>query len=133
MTKLIIELPSWEVNKNDLAEIANKMQAIELSFNDLIKDIPELKKFDNFEDYTIEANLSDQYDEFFIAGKINDEEKSIFLEVVTREVATSNDKELLSMSGSGYTKSEIESDYEVGGALSGYKKLGNTNYFYREM
>lgn len=47
MTKLIIELPSWEVNKNDLAE--------------------------------------------------------------------------------------IENDYEVGGALSGYKKLGNTNYFYREM
>lgn len=37
------------------------------------------------------------------------------------------------MSGSGYTKSEIENDYEVGGALSGYKKLGNTNYFYREM
>lgn len=126
MTKLIIELPSWEVNKNDLAEIANKMQA-------LINDIPELKKFDNFEDYTIEANLSDQYDEFFIAGKINDEEKNIFLEVVTREVAISNDKELLSMSGSGYTKSEIENDYEVGGALSGYKKLGNTNYFYREM
>ena len=93
MTKLIIELPSWEVNKNDLAEIANKMQA-------LINDIPELKKFDNFEDYTIEANLSDQYDEFFIAGKINDEEKNIFLEVVTREVAISNDKELLSMSGS---------------------------------
>ncbi|MBQ4115042.1 hypothetical protein IJD34_06525, partial [bacterium] len=102
MTKLIIELPSWEVNKNDLAEIANKMQAIELSFNDLINDIPELKKFDNFEDYTIEANLSDQYDEFFIVGKINDEEKNIFLEVVTREVAISNDKELLSMSGSGY-------------------------------
>ena len=101
MTKLIIELPSWEVNKNDLAEIANKMQAIELSFNDLINNIPELKKFDNFEDYTIEANLSDQYDEFFIVGKINDEEKSIFLEVVTREVAISNDKELLSMSGSG--------------------------------
>ena len=133
MTKLIIELPSWEVNKNDLAEIANKMQAIELSFNDLINDISELKNFDNFEDYTIEANLSDQYDEFFIAGKINDEEKNIFLEVVTREVAISNDKELLSMSGSGYTKSEIENDYKVGGALSGYKKLGNTNYFYREM
>lgn len=133
MTKLIIELPSWEVNKNDLAEIANKMQAIELSFNDLINDIPELKKFDSFEDYTIEANLSDQYDEFFIAGKINDEEKNIFLEVVTREVAISNDKELLSMSGSGHTKSEIENDYEAGGALSGYKKLGNTNYFYREM
>lgn len=133
MTKLIIELPSWEVNKNDLAEIANKMQAIELSFNDLINNIPELKKFDNFEDYTIEANLSDQYDEFFIAGKINDEEKNIFLEVVTREVAISNDKELLLMSGSGYTKSEIENDYEVGGLLSGYKKLGNTNYFYREM
>lgn len=92
MTKLIIELPSWEVNKNDLAEIANKMQAIELSFNDLINDIPELKKFDNFEDYTIEANLSDQYDEFFIAGKINDEEKNIFLEVVTREVAISKVK-----------------------------------------
>lgn len=70
MTKLIIKLPSREVNKNDLAEIANKMQAIELSFNDLINDIPELKKFNNFEDYTIEANLSDQYDEFFIAGKM---------------------------------------------------------------
>lgn len=133
MTKLIIELPSWEVNKSDLSEIANKMQAIELSFNDLINDIPEIKKFDNFEDYTIEANLSDQYDEFFITGKINDEEKNIFLEVVTREVAISNDKELLSMSGSGYTKNEIENDYEVGEVLSGYKKLGNTNYFYREM
>ena len=47
MTKIIIELPSWEVNKNDLAEIANKMQAIELSFNDLINDIPELKKWWN--------------------------------------------------------------------------------------
>ena len=57
MTKLIIELPSWEVNKNDLAEIANKMQAIELSFNDLINGIPELKKFDNFEDYTIEGEF----------------------------------------------------------------------------
>lgn len=68
-----------------------------------------------------------------LQDKINDKEKNIFLEVVTREVATSNDKELLSMSGSGYTKSEIENDYEVGGALSGYKKLGNTNYFYREM
>lgn len=79
MTKLIIELPSWEVNKNDLAEIANKMQAIELSFNDLINDIPELKKFDNFEDYTIEANLSDQYDEFFIAGKIMIKKKIFFL------------------------------------------------------
>lgn len=36
MTKLIIELPSWEVNKSDLSEIANKMQAIELSFNDFL-------------------------------------------------------------------------------------------------
>lgn len=77
--------------------------------------------------------MSDQYDEFFINGKINDEEKTIHLEVVTREVAIANDKELLLMSGSGYTKSEIESDYKVGGVLSGYKKLGNTNYFYREM
>lgn len=133
MTKLIIELPSWEVNKNDLSEIANKMQAIELSFNDLINDIPELKKFDNFENYTIEADLSDQYDEFFINGKINNEEKIIHLEVVTREVAIANDKELLLMSGSGYTKSEIESDYQVGSTLSDYKKLGNTNYFYKEM
>lgn len=54
-------------------------------------------RIDNFEDYAIEANLSDR--------KINDSYKR-----------------------GGYTKSEIENDYEVGGALSGYKKLGNTNY-----
>ena len=31
-------------------------------------------------------------------------------------------------------KQELEkNDYEVGGSLSSYKKLGNTNYFYREI
>lgn len=132
MTRLIIELPSWEVNKNDLAEIANKMQAIELSFNDLINDIPELKKFDIFEGYTIEINLSDQYDEFLIVGKINNEEKNIFLEVVTREAAISNDKKLLPITNNAYTRNKIENDYKVGEVLSGYKKLGNTNYFYKK-
>lgn len=132
MTRLIIELPSWEVNKNDLAEIANKMQAIELSFNDLINDIPELKKFNIFEGYTIEINLSDQYDEFLIVGKINNEEKNIFLEVVTREAAISNDKKLLPITNNAYIRNKIENDYKVGEVLSGYKKLGNTNYFYKK-
>ena len=31
MTNLIIELPIWTIDKNDLSEIVNKMQAIALN------------------------------------------------------------------------------------------------------
>lgn len=126
MTKLIIELPSWEVNKNDLAEIANKMQAIAISIDDELNIDDEI---------TIEADLSNQYDEFYITATNEEKETRniCYIEVVTREVAISNDKELLKMSGSNYTIQEIESDYEVGNTLSNYKRLGDTVYYYKEM
>ena len=55
------------------------------------------------------------------------------IEVVTQEVAISNEKELLKMSGNKYTLQEIESDYKVGSTLSDYKKLGDSIYYYKEM
>ena len=128
MTTLKIELPSWEMNKNELAEVVNKMQAIELNMKYLAGGIKELEKNINA-DFDICAYLSDQYDEFYI--KNND----LFLshiEVVTMEIAEQNDIEEL-RGCPQYSLQEIKNDYEVGGSLSSYKKLGNSEFYYREM
>ena len=132
MTNLIIKLPTWTVNKTDLSEIANKMQAIELNLTSLFKDLKLDHKLLGFGS-NIEADLSDQYDEFYVVDEDDKDNVLCHIEVVTREVATSNDKELLKMSGSKYTLQEIENDYEVGGTLSDYKKLGDSIYYYKEM
>lgn len=138
MTNLIIELPTWTVDKKDLSEIVNKMQAVALNVEKIFEELKIINE-DTHDELNIEASLSWQYDEFFItATMLDDDEKRkkrniCHIEVVTREIAISNDKELLKMSGSKYTLQEIENDYEVGGTLSDYKKLSDSIYYYKEM
>ena len=55
---------------------------------------------------------------------IQNKSKSIHVEVVTKEVAISNDSDF------GVT---FEDDYEVGGSNSYYTQIGDTNFYYREM
>lgn len=139
MANLIIELPTWTVNKKDLLEIADKMQVVALNVEKIFEELKIINE-DIHDKLNIEASLSWQYDEFFITATMTNDEEENFekrnichIEVVTKEVAISNDKELLKMSGSKYTRQEIESDYEVGGTLSDYKKLGDSIYYYKEM
>lgn len=133
MTNLIIELPTWEINKNELSEIIDKMQATGLNIQSILNEL-ESSKDDCYEKINIEAYLSDQYDEFYLTTSNESEKENLcHIEVVTREVAISNDIELLKMSGSGYSIDEIQSDYKVGVSLSDYKKLGNSIYYYKEM
>ena len=74
-------------------------------------------------------------DEFYIEFKepieiskggysIPNKSKSIHVEVVTKEVAESNDSDF------GVTS---EDGYEVGGANSYYTQIGDTDFYYREM
>ena len=53
------------------------MQAIELSFNDLINDIPELKKFDNF--YNHEIFMAELMAKYYNADNFYDDLQNIRL------------------------------------------------------
>lgn len=117
--------------KNDLSEIVNKIQAIALNVKKIFKEDLGIVNKNNYNEFNIEIDLSDQYDEFYITVVEAGEKINLcHLEVVTREIAISNDKELLNFR---YTPKEIENDYEVGNTLSYYKKLGDSIYYYKEM
>ena len=66
---------------------------------------------------------------YFVKGTEPSSEEDIYLEVVTKEVAESNDRDFLS------NKSEEElKDYYVGdGDYSYYTKLAGTEYYFRFM
>ena len=81
------------------------------------------------------VNLDWAIDEFYIefeepieiskGGKgIPNKSKSIHVEVVTKEVAESNDSDFGATSEDGY---------EVGGTNSYYTQIGDTDFYYREM
>ena len=83
----------------------------------------------------IAIDLDWAIDEFYIEFKepieiskggysIPNKSKSIHVEVVTKEVAESNDSDF------GVT---FEDGYEVGGTDSYYTQIGDTNFYYREM
>lgn len=83
----------------------------------------------------IAIDLDWAIDEFYIEFKepievskggysIPNKSKSIHVEVVTKEVAESNDSDF------GVT---FEDGYEVGGTNSYYVQIGDTNFYYREM
>ncbi len=132
MTNLIVELPTWTVDKKDLSEITNKMQAIALNVKKIFKEDLGIVNKNNYNEFNIEIDLSDQYDEFYITVVEAGEKINLcHLEVVTRDVAISNDKEYLSYLSR--VNGGDMSDYEVGGTLSDYKKLGDSIYYYKEM
>lgn len=74
-------------------------------------------------------DLNDQYDEYGLLNYDGEWENQI--EVVTKEVAEENDRDFVNEEN-GYSKDDIDS-YEVGSCLSVYKKLGESDYYYREL
>ena len=75
----------------------------------------------------IVVDLSNASDEFYVESK--DGKYIIPIEVVTKEVAEENDRELLS-----YYSEHLEqdkNDYKLGEVLSDYTRLGKTEYYFK--
>ena len=136
-------------SKETIDRISESMEAIETYFHDMEITAQQFDKDNMLQSEcvigisknsleTITVNLDCANDEFYLGlktpvlrqmfDKEPKYEDNILIEVVTEEVAKSNDHDFLS-------SEELES-YEVGGTNSYYKKLGEVNgttYYYREM
>lgn len=121
---LDIDMPSYNLRVNeqmDLGEMILKAQAIEKNLKMLVDNPKDIER--------ICLDLNDQYDEYGLLNYDGEWENQI--EVVTKEVAEENDRDFVNEEN-GYSKNDVES-YEVGGCLSVYKKLGESDYYYREL
>lgn len=121
---LDIDMPSYNLRTNeqaDLGEMILKAQAIEKNLKLLVDNPKDIER--------ICLDLNDQYDEYGLLNYDGEWENQI--EVVTKEVAEENDRDFVNEIN-GYSKNDIDS-YEVGGCLSVYKKLGESDYYYREL
>lgn len=127
MAQIVFE----NIDENNLQDgetnllILEKMIAIQDNLKAINKDFFDSKMLE------ITVDLSNQSDEFFIEDNFHKNYPNMNIEVVTKEVAISNELELLRM-GNQYTKEEIET-YELGGCLSCYKKLGTSEFYFREL
>ena len=101
-----------------------KAQAIEKNLSLLIDN--DLKPSD-IERITLDLN--EQIDEFGLLTYDGDYANQI--EVLTKEQAEESDRDFVNEEN-GYSKDDVDS-YEVGGCLSVYKKLGESDYYYREL
>lgn len=89
------------------------------------------KKLYDTEEMQIVIDFDNQFDEFWIDAEPNNNERNApYIEVVTKEVGIKNEMDFLT--GGSYSESEIKS-YEIGGCLSIYQKLGNSEFYYREL
>ena len=82
----------------------------------------------------VELDESNAYDEFYLAyskGKYLPN-SCCNVEVVTKEVAEENDMEWLK-AGSTFAMEEIKKNYKVGEVLSDYRRLGNSEYYFKFM
>ena len=121
---LDIEMPSYNLRANeqaDLGEMILKAQAIEKNLKLLVDNPKNIER--------ICLDLNDQYDEYGLLNYDGEWENQI--EVVTKEVAEENYRDFVNEEN-GYSKKDVDS-YEVGGCLSVYKKLGESDYYYREL
>ena len=121
---LDIELPSYDLIQNEkdkLGEILLKAQAIDKNL-DILVDNPN-----NIEKICVDFDW--ELDEFYLLNYDGGWENHI--EVVTDEITIKNDFELLMIDGR-YTSEDLKT-YEAGNVLSDYKKLGNSNYYYKEL
>ena len=75
----------------------------------------------------ITVDLDNAIDEFYITSSYT---KDIPIEVVTKEVAEANDKDLL---GSEYYELKKNGGYTVGDDNSYYTQIADTNFYYREL
>lgn len=121
---LDIELPSYDLIQNEkdkLGEILLKAQAIDKILDILVDNPNNIEK--------ICVNFDWALDEFYLLNYDGGWENHI--EVVTEKIVIENDLELLIMDDK-YTKEDLKT-YKVGKILSDYKKLGNSNYYYKEL
>ena len=124
---LDVEMPSYNLRVNEqmgLGEVFLKAQAIEKNLSLLIDN--DLKPSD-IERITLDLN--EQIDEFGLLTYDGDYANRI--EVLTKEQAEESDRDFVNEEN-GYSKDDVDS-YEVGGCLSVYKKLGESDYYYREL
>lgn len=125
---LDIEMPIYDIRVHeqmDLGEVFLKAHAIEKNLF-LLVDNDDFKPID-IERITLDLN--EQIDEFSLLTYDGDYANQI--EVVTKEQAEENEKDFINEEY-GYSKDDVDS-YEVGGCLSVYKKLGESDYYYREL
>lgn len=110
-------------------DIFNKMKALAENL-DVIYKHPDIHLY-NLDIDDVDRVICDalnQYDEFHIFDE--EEENNIYVEVVTRDVAISNDLDFMD------NKDEIQEYHETGEVdcgLSMYSKLGDTEYYFRLM
>ena len=95
------------------------------------EDIKELYKNDKYfskdDNIVVSVDLKNQYDEFDIEIEGIPENAILnYIEVVTQEIAYSNDMDF-------DTANENQDKYILGGEYSLYTKLGDTDYYYREL
>jgi len=112
--------------------IANNIEYIPINtYYTQNKDIKELYKDDEYfsksDEVIILVDLKNQYDEFFIQIEGAPENATLnYIEVVIEMTAESNDMDM-------DTTRENLDKYVLGGDCSMYKKLGDTDYYYRQL
>lgn len=116
-------------------DILRKMYAIEDNLEfllaTLVEQYPEDKSkvYPNYTYDQILCILDSANDEFYINSTRNNSIQDIYLEVVTKDIAESNDRDFFSER----TEEEIK-NYRVGdGYYSYYTKLADTEYYFRFM
>lgn len=116
-------------------EILKKMYAIEDNLKFLLATLVEQYPKDKskvYPSYTYDQILcvmDSANDEFYIGRTGSNAQEDIYLEVVTKDIAESNDRDFLS----DKSKEELK-DYYVGdGDYSYYTKLADTEYYFRFM
>lgn len=128
MDRVIIENTEWATL--DLNEIRKRGVAL-LDNLDSLKQLDEhmwhYYKKDNVESVVVQCDS--QSDEFGIKMK-NGEYHPIMVEIVTKETAIINDKDYLE-SIPAFNVSDIP--YVLEGYWSNYRKLGNSEYYFRLM
>ena len=122
-----------------VGDIISKMYAIEDSIEflvknykeeflteELIKSFPQAKNVYPAHAYDrITVDLDSANDEFYIGTFGSNAQEDIYLEVVTKEVAESNDRDMGATSDEGYSLAD--------GVYSYYTKLADTEYYFRFM
>lgn len=131
---------SWTERQELFGEVALKMYAIRDNIRVIYETLAEqypnedvIKEngIDNLvvRTETIAVDLRSANDEFYLEHENGT--SYAYLEVVTKEVAEENDRELLDYYSEN--SGEDKANYELGGTLSDYTKLGNTDYYFKFM
>ena len=113
-------------------DILRKMYAIEDSMEFLIKTMkeqyPDSEPLPSHMYDQILVDLDSANDEFYVGLSEPNSEEDIYLEVVTKEVAESNDRDFIS------GNIEALKNYSLAdGVYSYYTKLADTEYYFRFM